>query len=72
MREALESDRSSAEDPGLLPILRLDHELDVIVLSQEGQRFDKVAQEYSEDKAKGMVNGRQDRILGCLVYLTFI
>lgn len=65
VREALEGDGGSAEDPGthwqtaFLCLIELTY---AYALSgqreQEGQRFDKVAQEYSEDKAKGSFKSR--------------
>lgn len=57
MRKALESHGGVREDSGMAPawtlcvIGALVHSF---ALFQGGERFDKVAQEYSEDKAKGL------------------
>lgn len=57
VRKALESNRGAAEDSSKWCSFDLvwnyDAERRLVMLVQEGQRFDKVAQEYSEDKAKG-------------------
>ena len=51
MRKALESNRSLAEAPGSLTLAAVELRTEPRTL-QEGQAFNKVAQEYSEDKAK--------------------
>ena len=53
LRETLESDGSAPTNPGMMQI-SIHHRLTAHPLcSQAGERFDKVAQECSEDKAKG-------------------
>src|ERR1700677_2054701 len=55
LRETLESDGSAPANSGMVQIFTIHHKLTVdLSCFQAGERFDKVAQECSEDKAKGL------------------
>lgn len=58
MWETLESNGGSRKNPGQISVLLRqaivhNSQYDAPPVLQSGQSFDKVAQEYSEDKAKG-------------------
>jgi hypothetical protein len=66
MREALQGNGGIAEGPGLSS----DHQIPSSrpTFFQAGERFDKIAQEYSEDKAKGGIYCTPSDICGNLLY----